>query len=270
MRSFMKKLYSIFFGLSALLVNFIQASEASTAVLTPMQIAVLYQAYDKYGDGFINYLPTSVEQCRQGLIAEQRSVQTLIDSFSYKNVFVSKYGLLKTGMFMASLVGMWAVGNMLNMPNINLLASGVANDFANTIFRDFAFGGGSFFTGGGRPRLHPSVEYEVYDIVEAQGHERQGIDKMSIDVWREAVAKIPENERNYQIIENSPFGRFEQLQTQLQKYQLGAQGLAAGAVGAAISGFALYKDIQAMQAKKAELTAKLKKINNMLVVLKKA
>jgi hypothetical protein len=259
MRSFMKKLYSIFFGLSVLLVSFIQASEVSTAVLTPMQIAVLYKTYDKYGDDFINHLPASVEQCRQGLITEQRSVQASIDSSSYKNVFVSPYGLLKTGIFMASLVGMWVVGNI----NMNLLAYEVANDFANTIFNDFAFGGGSFFTKRGRPRLHPNAEADVYSIAIRQGNKAQWADNMPIDVWRKAVAELPEKERNFQIIQNAPLDRFAPL----HKYQLGMQALA---VGAAISGFGLYKDIQAMRVKKAESIAELKKINNMLVVLKKA
>jgi hypothetical protein len=152
------------------------------------------------------------------------------------------------------------------MLNINLLAYGVANDFANTIFNDFVFGGGSFFTAVGRPRLYLGAEHAAIDIAEKQGHERQGVDKMPVDVWRKAVAQLPEDERNSQIIENAPLDRFQQFGQLQKKYQLGAQGLAAGA---AIVGFSLYNDIQAMRVKKAKLTTKLEKINNMLVALKK-
>ncbi len=257
----MKRLYGIFLGLSTLVVNFTQALEVPTTVLTPYQVAALYKAYEAYGDDFINYLPASVEQCRQGLIEEQRLAQATIDSFSYKNVFLSKYGLLKTGMLMASLVGMWAVGNKLNM---NTLAYDVANDFANTIFRDFVSDGSSFFTPVGRPRLHPNVEYMVEDIAFKKGYKVRHVNELPINAWREAVAELPENSgRNYQLVENAPVERIEQL----QKYQLGAQALAAGA---AISGFGLYKDIQVMRAKRADLTAELEKINRMLAVLEKA
>jgi len=256
----MKRLYGILFGLSIFSVSFVQASEVSTAVLSPMQIAVLYKAYDEYGDGFINYLPASVDQCQQGLIVEKSSVQALIDSFSYKNVFVSKYGLVKTGMLMASLVGMWAVGNKFNM---NRLAYDVANDFANTIFNDFVFGNSSFFTYNNRPRLHPNVEYMVEDIARKKGHKVGHINDLPINAWADAVEALPENSgRNYQIIQNAPVDRIQQL----QKYQLGAQALAAVA---AISGFGLYKDIQAMRARKAALTAELQKINSMIAALEK-
>lgn len=257
----MKRLYGIFLGLSVLLVSFIQASEVSNAVLTPMQVAVLHAAYDEHGNDFVNYLPTSVEECRQELIAEQRAVQASMDSFSYKNVFISQYGLLKTGMLMASLVGMWAVGNKFNM---NTLAYEVANDFANALFSD-ASGDTRGLLVSGKPRIRPGAEFAAADIAAEKGYKVSFGDinnRWPDNIWREIIPNLPEAQRNSQVIENAPVDRIQQL----QKYQLASQALA---VGAAISGFGLYKDIQAMRAKKAELAAELEKIDNMLAVLEK-
>lgn len=261
----MKRLYGIFFGLSALLINFLHASEVSTGVLSRIQVAEIHEAYAEYGNNFINHLPASIsyEQCRQELLAEQSSVQALLDSFSYKSVFASRYGLLKTGMLMASLVGMWTVGNVLNM---NTLAYNVANDFANALFRDSADGHGEVLLINGKPRLHPSVEGMAFDRAAEKGYDVSvgDINKQWPDeVWREFVPNLPEAKRNYQVIQHAPVDRIEKLQN------FPAAGQALTAV-AAISGFGLYKDIQEMRARKAQLTEYLQKVNNMLAVLGRA
>jgi hypothetical protein len=60
---------------------------------------------------------------------------------------------------------MWAINNKSNM---NILAYNVANDIANTLFNDATYG--ASLSVNGKPRIHPSQEYEAFDIAKKRGY----------------------------------------------------------------------------------------------------
>lgn len=225
----MKQFYKIILSLSLFLISSMQPSEA------PLQqtdlVIRLESLYNLYNDEYVHHLPASMQNCRQALLNEKISLESQIKALSYKNIFFSLYGFLKTALLTGSIVGIGAIGTLFSQYGViktTLLTIGLAGLSLVSVAFNI-------------PLLHHHIT-ETYFTA------------------RQYTKTSSEDTNNLQNIHHVSANDIRAA----RKYLCAVQILTATTI---ISFASLYNDTTPIRTKKGYLTAELNTINTMLELL---